>query len=83
MPTVKCGFDPLPVWQPSKLAALEAMAANVDDGSVTKRMLGSGHVQRKSSAWMASRLMAGAEIMSHTSRPTWSMSAEKTVRSRG
>lgn len=83
MPMVNWGRDPQPLWQPSSLTALMAMAANVDDGSVTKRMLGRGHAQSSSRAWTASRFMAGTEAMSQTCLPTWSTSADKRAPSRG
>lgn len=40
LPTQNCGCEPRPVCRPSETQAFMAMEASMEDGSVTKRMVG-------------------------------------------
>ena len=44
-----------------------ATAANVVEGSVVKRIVGSGHAHIRRRAWMSSRLTTGPDRRSHMS----------------
>lgn len=60
-PMQNSGCDPLPVCRPMTMHTFMAMLAKMVEGSVAKRMLGSGQEHMRMRAWMASRFMMGVD----------------------